>query len=238
MEKYYSLDISTKTKVVGSAPNGPLELVEPLNLRSILQQENPPKYAEFRLKGNARLTDYTFCMDAGTWNLYIVSPKLHAILEQFNLQNHHWSECRIVRKDKKWDYHMLTFQQAETDDGYPAPFYPEMIDFKKSVFCEASTVSFTLDGTEPIVEVGDYNDYLSLLQKYRKSVLKTVRFAKLAFNEEYLEKNRIDMCWQFPMHDCPIISERLKTALEENEITGTELMDINGWPTREVSLWD
>lgn len=238
MERYYSLDISTKTKVVGSAPNGPLELNEPMNIRSLLEQGKLPKYAEFRLKGNARLTDYTFCMDAGTWNFYIVSPKLHSILEQFNLQNHLWSECRIVRKDKIWDYYMLTLQQAETDDGYPALFYPEMIDFNNSVFCESSFARFSLDGTEPILEVSDYNDYLAMQQKYRKSVLKTPRFVKLAFNDEYLERNKIDMCWQFPLYDCPMISERLKTTLEENDITGIELIDINSCPTREVNLWD
>ena len=42
-----------------------------------------------------------------------------------------------------------------------------------------------------------------------------------------MEKTNPDMCWLFPLHSNPLISERLKTALEENDITGIETMEIN-----------
>ena len=66
--------------------------------------------------------------------------------------------------------------------------------------------------------------------------LAVLRFVHLSFNESYLESNKIDMCWLFPLHSNPLISERLKDALIENGITGLNLMEINDYPTRKVKL--
>lgn len=44
-----------------------------------------------------------------------------------------------------------------------------------------------------------------------------------------MEKNSPDMCWLYPLHSNPLISERLKTALEENDVTSVETMEINSY---------
>jgi hypothetical protein len=236
---YYSLDNCTDTKVIGSAPWGPLELNEPLEMRSIHQHSSKlPRTAEFRLKGNSRLTDYTFCLHLGAVNFFIVSPKMRSILEQFNLQEHIWADCKIVRKDKGWDYQMLRFVETRDSKGYLTVAIPEMIDFRNSVFCESDFCSFSLKGDEPLVQIDSYKDYLRVWDEFRKrSANLELRFVRLSFNESYLESNRIDMCWLFPLHDNPLISERLKDALLENGITGMDLTEINDYPNRKVKLF-
>ena len=233
---YYILDTSTDTKVVGSAPWGPLELNEPLEMRSILQYSNLlPNYAEFRLKGNSRLTDYTYCLHLCAVNFFIFSPKMRSVLEQFSLQKHIWADCKIVRKDKGWDYQMLRFAETRDSKGYLTIAIPEMIDFHNSRFCESDFCDFPLEGNEPVVPIDSYNDYLRVWDEFRKcSANKELRFVHLSFNESYLESNKIDMCWLFPLHSNPLISERLKDALIENGITGLNLMEINDYPTRKV----
>lgn len=235
---YYSLDVSTDTKVVGSAPWGPLELNEPLAMRSILDHSNGlPNFAEFRLKGNSRLTDYTYCLHLYAVNFFIVSLKMRSILERFNLQKHIWADCKVVRKDKSWDYQMLRFAETRDRKGYLSVAIPEMIDFSNSVFCESNFCGFPLEGNEQIVRINSYKDYLRVWDEFRKkSANLELRFVKLSFNESYLEHNGIDMCWLFPLHESPLISERLKDALLENDITGLELMEINECPYRKVKL--
>jgi hypothetical protein len=235
---YYSLDVSTDTKVVGSAPWGPLELNEPLGLRSILDHSDKlPNTAEFRLKGNSRLTDYTYCLHTYNPNFFIVSHKMRSIIERFNLQKHIWADCRIVRKDMRWEYSMLRFAETRGSKGYLTVAIPEMIDFHNSVFCKSDFCGFPLEGNESIVQIDSYKDYLRVWDEFRKrSANLELRFVKFSFNESYLGTNGIDMCWLFPLHDNPLISERLKEALIENDITGLELMEINEYPYRKVNL--
>lgn len=235
---YYSLDTSANTKIVGSAPNGPLELNEPVGLRSILQYSNGlPSSAEFRLKGNSRLTDYTYCLSLCDPNFFIISPKMYSILERFNLQEHIRADCKIVRKDKSWDYQMLRFAETRDRKGYLMVAIPEMIDFRNSVFCESDFCGFPLEGNEPIIRIDSYDDYLRVWDEFRKrSVNIELRFVHLSFNESCLESNKIDMCWLFPLHASPLISERLRDALIENDITGLDLTEINEYPHRKVKL--
>ncbi|MBR3411781.1 MAG: hypothetical protein IKG81_03745 [Bacteroidales bacterium] len=236
---YYILDLNTDTKTVGSAPWGPLELNEPLGLRSILEYGNGlPSSAEFRLKGNSRLTDYTYCMHLNNVNFFIISPKMRSVLERFNLQKHIWADCKIFRKDSKWEYSMLRFIEFRDRNGYVQVAIPDMIDFSNSVFCESDFCGFPLTGNEPIVQIDSYEDYLEVWDEFRKrSANLELRFVKLSFNESYLVRNKIDMCWLFPLHSNPLISERLKDTLIKNDITGLNLMNVNDYPTREFKLW-
>ena len=68
MTTYYNFNYSTKTEVVGTAPWGQLELLQPLNFNSMLKRDELPKQSEFRLKGNSRLTDLLSCFSIGNLN--------------------------------------------------------------------------------------------------------------------------------------------------------------------------
>lgn len=239
MTTYYNFEHSTKTKVVGSAPWGQLELTQPLNFNSMLKRDELPKQSELRLKGNSRLTDLLSCFSIDTLNCFIVSSKMHSILKDFNLQEHQWASCTIRKKDKTWDYHLLRFAQSRDKKRRPLLYCPEIVDWKNSVFFEDSHARFGgIKGNEPILKIDSYDDYLRVQAEYyrqfdeHENVDLTIGVMKFAFNEEYMGKNNPDMCWLFPLHSNPLISERLKTALEENEITGMETMEINSYICR------
>ena len=240
MTTYYNFEHSTKTKVVGSAPGGQLELLQPLNFNSMQQLFNQlPKQSEFRLKGNSRLTDLLYCLNISTINNFIVSSKMCSILKKFNIQEHQWESCTIRKKDKTWDYHLLRFAQPRDNKRRPQLCCPEMVDWKNSVFFEDSYARFGgIKGNEPILKIDSYDDYLKVQAEYNRkfedheNIDLTIGVMKFAFNEEYLEKNNPDMCWLYPLHSNPLISERLKAALEENDITSVETMEINSYLCR------
>jgi len=236
MTTYYNFKHSTKTEVVGSAPWGQLELLQPLNFNSMQKRNELPKQSEFRLKGNSRLTDLLYCFNIDTINNFIVSSKMRSILDAFNLQEHQWASCTIRKKDKTWDYHLLRFAQPRDKKRRPLPYCPEMVDWKHSIFFEDSYARFGgIKGNEPILKIDNYDDYLNVRAEYyrkfdeNENIDLEIGVMKFAFNEEYIEKNNTDMCWLYPLHSNPLISERLKTALEENDITGAETMEINAY---------
>ena len=239
MTTYYNFNYSTKTEVVGTAPWGQLELLQPLNFNSMLKRDELPKQSEFRLKGNSRLTDLLSCFSIGNLNCFIVSSKMHSILKEFNLQEHQRANCTIRKKDKTWNYHLLRFAQPHDKKKRPLPHCPEMVDWENSVFFEDSHARFGgIKGNEPILKIDTYDDYLKIRAEYyckfdeHENVDLQIGVMKFAFNEEYIEKNAPDMCWLFPLHSNPLISERLKKALEENDITGIDTMEINSYICR------
>ncbi len=234
MVRYYRLSHSTDTKVVGSSPYGPLELNAPLNFKSIIKFKNMlPRLAEFRLKGNARITDWTYCMNID-FNVFIVSHKMRTILEQFNLQEHQWADCKIVKKERMWDYNMLLFSSKRNLTRHPVVFIPEMIDWSRSEFYVDERCGLPIKGDEPVIKFDSHHAYISAKEElYKKDCTMDIGFKKLEFDETYLENNRVDMCWPFPLEGYPLISERLRTALLEGGITGMDLMDINDYPTRK-----
>lgn len=239
MTTYYNFEHSTKTKVVGSAPGGQLELLQPLNFNSMQNRDELPKQSEFRLKGNSRLTDLLYCLNISTINNFIVSSKMYSILKEFNIQEHQWANCTIRKKDKTWDYHLLRFAQPRDNKRRPQLCCPEMVDWKNSVFFEDSYARFGgIKGNESILKIDSYDDYLKVLAEYNRkfdeheNIDLAIGVMKFAFNEEYLEKSNPDMCWLYPLHSNPLISERLKTALEENDVTSVETMEINSYLCR------
>ena len=158
---YYNFEHSTITKVVGSAPGGQLELLQPLNFNSMLKRDELPKQSEFRLKGNSCLTDLLSCFSIGNLNCFIVSSKMHSLLKEFCLQEHQWASCTIRKKDKTWDYHLLRFAQLRDKKRRPQLCCPEMVDWKNSVFFEDSYARFGgIKGNEPILKIDSYDDYL------------------------------------------------------------------------------
>lgn len=239
MNTYYNFEHSTKTKVVGSAPGGQLELLQPLNFNSMQNRDELPKQSEFRLKGNSRLTDLLYCLNISPINNFIVSSKMRSILKEFNIQEHQWASCTIRKKDKSWDYHLLRFAQTRDKKRHPQLNCPEMVDWINSGFFEDSYTRFGgIKGNEPILKIDSYDDYLKVLSEYNRkfdeheNIDLTIGVMKFAFNEGYIEKNNPDMCWLYPLHSNPLISERLKTALEENDITSMETMEINTYLCR------
>ena len=105
---------------------------------------------------------------------------------------------------------------------------------EKLGFFEDSYARFGgIKGNEPILKINSYDDYLKVQAEYNRkfdeheNIDLAIGVLKFAFNEEYMEKNNPDMCWLYPLHSNPLISERLKTALEENDITSVETMEIN-----------
>ncbi|MBO6515649.1 MAG: hypothetical protein JJ975_03770 [Bacteroidia bacterium] len=139
---------------------------------------------------------------------FIVSKRLKLILEDMNLPKHRFYHLTYKRKDGALiDGHYYFFQ-------YVLEHNFEWIDFDNSTFYIRQEIGdqrmdVTVQNAKELVELIDVSH----------DHFKRVLFDSLTFNSSYSEADFFEL---YQLNWLPIISERLKNRLEEENITGLE----------------
>ena len=135
---------------------------------------------------------------------YPISKKMKNILEKFNLYPNKFYEAKVLFENAYHDY----FVWQHFMDGFD-----KYVDFEKSTFCERK-----LGGEygKDIISVNNENQ----LRKFKREK----KWHEWAFKNAVMipEFKNID-CMALPYPYRTLISEGLKAALEEADITGIEI---------------
>ena len=212
----YIIKHSCNTKEVGYVSWGQAELTDPYNANELLDEDKAVKTISVRMHKRAKLTDVLSCFKLGIDNNFIISKQIRAILEDFKIQPHLFIDCNVEKTNGEIiKYNILHLE------GSP---FPDIVDFKKSIFRMAYTISFPLKGDEPILEINDYSEFIQKEEEL-KNKLALTRLDKYVVNEDY--NNKLDMYTLSPFHSGIFISKELRDAILDNKLTGIEIIEID-----------
>lgn len=189
------------------------------NLQEDRLPDFEPNFGELWLTDDSSLVDF---VDDGfaTGGLgAIVSKKALAVLETLKLPPHRSYPLIALHCDRKISDRYFWLQMISVQ-------YYDWIDFSKSRFRLKSQLGF--DGVEEEVKIHNAGELRVLIDGLGAND-QDLSFSKIVFNEKYNEYkydffylDRLD-----GIHASkPIVSERLKAALQTNQLVGYELRDV------------
>ena len=139
---------------------------------------------------------------------YPVSKKMKQILEQFKLNTEGFYKAKVLFNNENHDY-FIWEQYSGGFDKY--------VDFKHSTFCER-----TIEGGYGNIEIQVENeDHLRVMRREKK--WHQWAFKRAVMKPEFKEVDATILAYPY----INIISERLKNALEEANITGIEIIPFH-----------
>ena len=155
----------------------------------------------------------TFICDYHSWigerpdrlSGYPVSRKMKEILEKYNLNTEGFYKAKVLFNEEYYDYYIWE-QHSGGFDNY--------VDFDHSTFCEEK---FGGEFGDDIIQVKNHEEIMSVSRQ--KDWFRGWLFKRAVMKSEFKE---ID-CMSMPYPYQTLISERLKNALEEANITGIEI---------------
>ena len=134
-----------------------------------------------------------------------ISKRMKKILEQFNLNTKAFYEAKVLFNNKYHDY-FIWEQYTGGFDKY--------VDFEHSTFCEKK---FGGEFGDDIVRVKNYKELMAI--ENEKDWFRGWLFKRAVMKPEFKEIDATILAYPY----INIISERLKYALEEANITGIEI---------------
>jgi hypothetical protein len=169
------------------------------------------------MHGKAKPTDL---VSSGLSIGFIISKKLKALFEQFNFPAHRFYPTKIIHKKTEVDEYFLMHIASKYYEDYL-----DFVDYSKSLFLIAGIAKsdphhITLNSKR------DYLDKANQLQNdaLTKKVFHSIYAEKICFNTNFDES--LD-CFKAPFGVRYYISQRLKDALIENNITGCYIHNDN-----------
>lgn len=211
----YRIEHSDNTKEIGYVSWGQTELHNPYNAEELLDKGKTIKTISVRMNKRAKLTDMLSCFKLGISDNFIISERMRAILEKFKIQPHLFVDCNVEKSNgDALRYSVLHFQGNQ---------FSEMVDFKNSIFRIAETF-LPLDGTEPIIRINSYSDFIQKKEELRLQNL-YIRLDKYAVNKDNV--NKFDMYTFWPFNDGNFISKELRDTIVDNNLTGIEIIEID-----------
>jgi hypothetical protein len=178
---------------------------------------------------NAPIFDYFFLQsfeDKELWEIYLkdihggigifplgnwlVSDKLKKLLEKYLLaKDYFFYESRLLYKGMK-----LTFWLFQFTAIYRKLNKTKYIDFEKSCFVSKKR-------SDKLVKLISYSDYLNYEYELKNKENDKILSKKISLKEH------VDLITLVPIRPDIVISERLKTAMEENNIEGFEFSELD-----------
>lgn len=200
---YYTLSVEIDRKKMGNCyPQ--IDTIEPSDVADSLRSWwYPPDNTSFVLKMDkkAKQTDFLNNLQISGASGFFISQKVKNIFDKYNLMKHKYYPATI----KGWDIPYYWLHLSE-------PKITHLIDYQKSTFFETK---WTLK-VNPI-KLSSYDDYDSL--KKDKGASFGVELEKIVSKNEYIKS--LDMFEFLPFSSSKLyISEKLKAAIEQNQITG------------------
>lgn len=208
---FYKLSQSLDTNVIGKVRDTQVSCWTPLQMRMLTTPWHlfsSPNIQKFELEKHAKLTDSLYCFGLSSYNNFLVSQKFKNLLERHHLMGHQFIES-IVYGHKNITYKYYFFHSSDMH-------LPELVDYQKSTFYSTEWLN---NNTRKPITLQNFEEY-----KYLMSLDKEAKMGyhldQIALSESF--DHELDLFNLFPLDfDC-YISERLKNAFEEENITGVE----------------
>lgn len=162
---------------------------------------------EFKLHHQARWTDLINDVSFNRTTSLLASTKMWEVIRTFNLPEFQIFPCTVRKRDLKKDYLFIYFCEIHN----------QFIDFKKSTFFNTQYASIPPKDPE-LIQFSD-------AEAYKKEKDRLLGVSEIGYYEIHLIENiELDLFRIFGFHNAMLISERLKIALEENNITGFQTL--------------
>lgn len=210
--KYYSLSYSTKIEDIGFYPQTCLKNTYDPTLdvshRKIKWNSFPdfiPNY-ELELNVNAFRTSYLDASDITTG--FVVKSEFKRMLESCKLPPHRFYPIKVFQRDELLDYYWFHF----IADVW------QFMDLEKTSIMIFNRFNLGLVNIMPVKSVSEIKKIKSSL-----SFEHTMRFNEVVFNNEF---PRYDVFELSDVQYINIISEKLKTLIEETGLTGCQMNEF------------
>lgn len=174
-----------------------------------------PNLDYFILDKKANLTDF---ISTGLINAtgFIMNDKAKTIFEKFNLMPHKFFPARILNKNKfVSNYYWL----------HLCLDYSNLIDYRKSQFILKKMPPWNIPNWDYQIEPIKVDSKEGLTAIWKQNNSKQIYPVVLYLNDKFEKKLSLFAFKHFG--DSVIISEYLKTALEENKVTGIEMLEVS-----------
>jgi hypothetical protein len=215
--KYYKLTSSKNIKEVGAKPQSEECLIGDIQKDFIPWEgiiDFDFKLPEPILEEKSKQTSYLKVI-AISIRFLVIDNNLLTFLEDYNIGNYQkwkiktWQNKQLIEK-----YNLFILNDSKH----------QYIDFKKSKFLIGKLGDWRDKSTRKPISINDHKEYLSEREKLRKDK-SMILHDKIIFD---LREANEDM---FRVVNAPLggyyVSERLKSAIEENGFTGMEFKEVS-----------
>ena len=153
-------------------------------------------------------------------NLTVLDLKARNVFEQFNLGNYQLLDLLISEKEQ---YHSCSLLQI-----YPAQGDPLYIDYGKTEFVFVTDILVD-DNALPRIKFNDFNEYLATIRNnYFNAQDEKNKYGKYRVKKLVLKNEKIstDIFYLNSICSGLYVSERLKSAIEINNLTGVRFIAV------------
>lgn len=161
---------------------------------------------DFTLDNRARITDVLSKLYGPITDL-LVNEKFKNIVSDCRIMNHQFFKASVKTKKEKLTYYLLHLSQ---------PDLVNFIDYKRSLFYETEW-----EFRKCPIKIDSYEHYERLLAQDKEAKF-GVSIDKLVMNVDF--DGSIDLFFLLPFDINVYISERMKKLIEENSITGLDIV--------------
>ncbi|MGV3695876.1 imm11 family protein [Flavobacterium sp.] len=207
MKPYYILKNNLDDKIVGKDyPQVDCLTMHQAHLITSWHLFDPKPNLKFELKKRAILTDVLNDITIGGGTGFLITKKTKEILEKFNIMRHQYFKSLVIDKDNELEYYWLHLSE---------PDLTKSLDYKKTVFYRTEWTF-----REEPIELTSYEHYQDLKSKDKEASF-GVEIDKIVLSESFDEN--LDLFTFLPFDNNVYISERLKVAIEERNVTGFKI---------------
>lgn len=161
---------------------------------------------DFTFDNRARITDVLNKL-CGPITDFLISEKFKNIISDCKIMNHQYFKALVKTKKENLIYYLLHLSQ---------PDLVNYIDYKSSLFYETEW-----EFRKGPIKIDSYEHY-ERLHAQDKEAKFGVSIDKLVMNDDF--DRSIDMFFFLPFENKVYISERMRKLIEENNITGLDIV--------------
>ena len=175
-----------------------------------------PNFDYLIVEPKAIMTDFISCTGIIHATGFIVSEKSKKLLEQFKLMPHHFYPVRLLHKTKFYDYHWLHLEHDYIND----------IDYNKSAFITKKPSPWNIpnwDEEKTSVNIRSIENMISVRKE--NAGIRTIEPSFLHLANPLVRDLNLFAFSSFG-DDNVIISEKLKDAIDEFHLSGTEIIAL------------
>ena len=206
---YYSINYETSDEITGKDyPQADCLNIDEIGKFSSWELNKNEKILKFKLNNKSKLTDVISVLEINTG--FLISPKVKAIFDDFNLMRHQYFEASVETKSGVSKYYWLHLSE---------PNLSKLIDYKKSTFYETE---FTFKKEQ--INIDSFEHYQKLKSKDKEASF-GVKLEQICFSNKF--DNTLDLFAFLPFNNEVFISEKLKKELVKNEIFSFKISDAD-----------
>ena len=210
--EYYTLKTSSDKSVIGCYPQVDCQTVFQAQLLSPAELMKCAPKLIFELKRRARETD-VLATTSGPLTDFLVNDNTLRVFSEFNLMRYQVFDVTVKSSKKDDVYHWLHFAQPELSF---------LLDYQRTEFIETK---YGITDVGPI-RVESFDHYMELKSNDQSEGLAFgVRLNQIALSQAF--DFSLDLFHLDPFDSRTFISKRLKNRIEDMNLTGFEIQQID-----------